>query len=843
MDEKLPHSDLPDLRKFLDELPRKPCPSKLPEEYCKICRRLNKDVAHYCKTKELPEKSKEDVPIEDIPLARLEPISDEEEKPAPPSLGSRNPILDRPSYKDGDTSLEFISSQRSIEEARKSLPRFIPVNRGPRTFRPLEDETDMEFETFSPSRSSIFKEPSLLSYEEDDMMFSLAVDDDAIEVMPVEVLSEGQYDGETVYSDSDGIVEVVDIPEEEGLMTFEEEDVPAFEFMTPDEGEYLDVEIIEAEVLEDEPTFETFSTQDSFGDSKSEMEELADEITDMTESLEAEFSQGDLAITPDAQEVPGEEPATKLKRRLKPKKSKKLKKKVKKLKKKETGLEAAEPSFMPDVGESALIEEEPVIEPHVEEIALEPVVEETVAEEPVFKPHVEEPKKKKKGRKLKKKKAKVPEIETAEPSFTPHMDEPGALEEPAYEPQVEELEEPAFVPQIEEPKKKSKKKMKLKIKKTKKKIKKSKKKDLEEPQIEEQVAEPEFTEEEPAIEEPVFEPDPKFIEDEPFPGTEDDAQEEPLPIEDEPFPEVEEPEPVEEPLPIEDEPFPEVEEPEPVEEPLPIEDEPFPDIDEPETVEDEPFPEVEEPEPVEDEPFPETDVEEPEPVDEEPFPDYIVDEPEPIEEEPFPETDVEEPEPVEEPQPIEEEPFPDTEIEEPEPVEEPPPIEDEPFPETDIEEPQPIEEEPAFTPLTEEPVLDEIAPEGEPVSEETATEDEGGAADLYMCPSCGAFVSGSASVCIKCGYDFNAEENGEIPEQPEFEPFDEVPPEAEGELPIEDMEPKEEIAPDMEFTADEEPEKKEEEEPKPKKKKKKKVKLKKKKKVKLKKVKKKKSED
>jgi hypothetical protein len=74
MSPRIGRSDIPDIREFLDNLPKKPCPSKLPEEYCKLCRRLNGEVAHYCETRELPSR-----PMEEILEERREFEEEEEE--------------------------------------------------------------------------------------------------------------------------------------------------------------------------------------------------------------------------------------------------------------------------------------------------------------------------------------------------------------------------------------------------------------------------------------------------------------------------------------------------------------------------------------------------------------------------------------------------------------------------------------------------------------------------------------------------------------------------------------------------------------------------------------------
>jgi hypothetical protein len=696
MQERLQRSDLPDLRKFLDNLPMKPCPSKLPEEYCKICKRLNKNVAHYCKTRELPEKPKSEISEEDIPLGRLEPEKEEEDTKQPSEIHRRSPILDRPTYRDGDTSLEFVSSQRSIEEARKSLPRFIPVRKGPRTFRPIEDEMEMEFETFSHSRSSIFKEPSLLGQDDEDMMFTL-VDDDAIEVLAVEVLSDDSFTSETVFSSDEGVVEVIDDHEDMPLMTFEEE-VPAFEFMPSDEVEIVEAEIIEAEIVEDEPTFDTFTTQEQLKDTKQGISDLTDEITDMTESLDKEFAFR--PYHPEAQdEIQAEEPQAP-KRKIKKKMKKTRKKRVKRTRKKK-------PEELEPVGDHAFI-------PPAEEVGLEPVVEEPAIDTPIEEP---EPM------------GEEPFPETPQEDAEPEVYEPenaDLVQEHAEAPSELKFKIKdkiqAKEPQAPKRKLKKKKKMKMKLKKTKKR----KLKDVEPIDDHAFIPTAEEGELEPTVEEPVYDT--------------------------------------------------------PIEEPEPISEEPFPETPQEET----------EPEPIVEEPFPDTPIEEPETIDEKTFPKPPWVESEPIAEESEPEL-------------VDEEPFQG----EPEPE-----LTDE-VPESDVQYPPP-EEEIGFTP--EEPVESES--QETPIEAPAEEPGEGGAADLYMCPSCGAFVSGSASVCIKCGYDFEAEEQRDQVEEPPYEPFDEPPfdSQPEGEIPIEEKPTGE----------------------KPKKKKKKKVKLKKKKKkMKLKKVKKK----
>jgi predicted flap endonuclease-1-like 5' DNA nuclease len=51
------------------------------------------------------------------------------------------------------------------------------------------------------------------------------------------------------------------------------------------------------------------------------------------------------------------------------------------------------------------------------------------------------------------------------------------------------------------------------------------------------------------------------------------------------------------------------------------------------------------------------------------------------------------------------------------------------------------------------------------VGQEIEEKGEEGSADLYMCPSCGSFVSPSATICEQCGYDFEEEEELEEEEQ------------------------------------------------------------------------------
>lgn len=242
MNTRLEHSDLPELRDFLDNLPKKPCPSKLPEEYCKLCRRLNGEVAGYCETKKLPSPLEKEAFEE-----RKEPETEEMEEHR---VAHRVPILEHPTYKEGDTSLEFVPSDKSIEEAKRSLPRFIPVHRGPRPFRPLEEPGLEEFETFTMERPSIFRSSSSLAEGEEDMLFTLVSDEGAIEVTPLEIDEEASIPSETIFESSDGVVEAVEISEEAMPIDIERE-LPVFEFLDEGEGEIVEAEIVEAEIVEE----------------------------------------------------------------------------------------------------------------------------------------------------------------------------------------------------------------------------------------------------------------------------------------------------------------------------------------------------------------------------------------------------------------------------------------------------------------------------------------------------------------------------------------------------------------------------------------------------------------
>lgn len=311
MNTRLQRSDLPELRKFLDNLPLKPCPTKLPEEYCKICRRLNGEVADYCETRILPPRPAKEA-LEEIEEPEIEEEEEEEiEEPEP--MHRKIPILERPTYEEGDTSLEFVPSERSIEEARKSLPRFIPVHRGPRPFRPIEEPGPEEFGTFTLERPSIFKSPASLA-EEEEMMFTLAVDEGAIEVAPLEMDGEGSIPSETVFESSEGIVEVVEVSEEPISMGTEE-DLPVFQFIEEGEPEIVEAEIVEAEIVE----------EGGIDEGEEGIRDSAEEISGMTKGLEGEPHEMPPAAKIEPTEEIAAEKRPRLKKRLKLKKVKEKK--------------------------------------------------------------------------------------------------------------------------------------------------------------------------------------------------------------------------------------------------------------------------------------------------------------------------------------------------------------------------------------------------------------------------------------------------------------------------------------------------------------------------------------
>jgi ribosomal protein S27AE len=327
-------SDLPDLREFLDNLPKKPCPSKLPEEYCKLCRRLNGEVAHYCETRELPPR-----PMEET----LEEMREYEEEFEEPRITHKVPILERPRYEEGETSLEFAPSEKVIQEARKSLPRFIPVHRGPRPFRPLEEFGTEEFETFTLEKPSIFKSPSAIAEGEEGMMFSLVSDEGVIEVTPLDVDSEGSVPSETIFESPEGVVEVVEISEEE-------EETPFFQFIEEGEGEIVEAEIVEAEIVEEGEMLEEYVPKEVEAETEEGISDMTQKVSEMAEPPEKRYYEGEVPERgptfipqPIAEEIKLE-PKEKKKKKLFGKKRPKIKKKVKmkKLREKEEEAEIQE---------------------------------------------------------------------------------------------------------------------------------------------------------------------------------------------------------------------------------------------------------------------------------------------------------------------------------------------------------------------------------------------------------------------------------------------------------------------------------------------------------------------
>lgn len=277
-------SDLPDLRDFLDSLPTKPCPSKLPEDYCKMCKRLNGEVYNYC-TKQIKPPTPEKGVIEE------QIMPETEEKQGEPTIPThkRTPILEKPRYEEGETPIEFAPSQKSIEEAKKSLPKFIPVKKKPRTFRALEEPGPEEFASFDIEGPSIFRSPASLGMSEEDMMFSLVSDEGSIEVEPLEISGENTMVSETIYEDSDGIVEAVEILE--GETQDIEMEPPVFQFIDEGEADFGETEIEDistTDITQDEGiTPDGYSFGDSIDEAERLISELAEEISGITDKMES----------------------------------------------------------------------------------------------------------------------------------------------------------------------------------------------------------------------------------------------------------------------------------------------------------------------------------------------------------------------------------------------------------------------------------------------------------------------------------------------------------------------------------------------------------------------------
>ncbi len=68
---------------------------------------------------------------------------------------------------------------------------------------------------------------------------------------------------------------------------------------------------------------------------------------------------------------------------------------------------------------------------------------------------------------------------------------------------------------------------------------------------------------------------------------------------------------------------------------------------------------------------------------------------------------------------------------------------------------------------------EEVGVEIAKVEDEIPEEEEPGPSDIYMCPSCGAFISSSAAICNICGFDFE-EEEGPVQEEEEEEEEEET---------------------------------------------------------------------
>ncbi len=269
---------IPELREFLDNLPLRPCPAKLPENYCKMCKRLNGEVYNYCQKQELPPRPVAKPLGESVVFERREEKPEIPEEPKP--TRTRIPILEKPTYDEGETPLEFVPSQKSIEEAKKSLPRFIPVQKKPRAFKPLEEPAQEEFMAFDMEKPSIFKSPESLAEGGGGMMFTLVSDEvEAIEVIPLEIASEDVISTESVFESADGVVETVEIGEV-GEFSLIEEEAPVFEFIEEEP------EIVEVVAVEEETIPEDQSLLDSIEEAERGIKELADEISGMTEELE-----------------------------------------------------------------------------------------------------------------------------------------------------------------------------------------------------------------------------------------------------------------------------------------------------------------------------------------------------------------------------------------------------------------------------------------------------------------------------------------------------------------------------------------------------------------------------
>jgi hypothetical protein len=98
--------------------------------------------------------------------------------------------------------------------------------------------------------------------------------------------------------------------------------------------------------------------------------------------------------------------------------------------------------------------------------------------------------------------------------------------------------------------------------------------------------------------------------------------------------------------------------------------------------------------------------------------------------------------------------------------------------------------------------------EGEEGAIEMVDESSGKESDLYICPSCGAFISSDTKVCPSCGLKFHgADDEDTEPSDEEMEPSGDMPLEEPMEFTME-PETSEEELPSFEIPEEEEPEKK-----------------------------------
>ncbi len=310
-------NNLPSLRDFLDSLPKKPCPKKLPEEYCKLCNRLNGDVAARCKAGEvsITADKKEFMKVKEI-----KPVREEKKKKTEPSRMKRGKlsILEGPEYDEG-LVLEVTPSKKVIELLKakeRDLPKFKAVKEGakkpglvpqkPKPFVPLSEWK----KTAKPRKKSMYvppppekrpeKEPlfrtpgSLLTKEE---TFFTVADDEA----PM------TFQTEEVCPDCGMIIPIGDnrcsgcgyeIPraEDVGFQIMEEEET-SFQIFDEDS----DAIVVEAEIVEVEPEI-----VDASGESSAFPKEEKDTIEELFEK-----TKGDEPVFKMVLEGEAEKPAAK----------------------------------------------------------------------------------------------------------------------------------------------------------------------------------------------------------------------------------------------------------------------------------------------------------------------------------------------------------------------------------------------------------------------------------------------------------------------------------------------------------------------------------------------------